>query len=526
MKISFKNPIFTRKENAITLVSIILLINFSLRIFILNKTELFRFGDYSAYLGGVENLTKGESLYLLNGNFLFAISYLGYYAEKVFESLEFFFVFNCIIATLTSFLLYYLVVKVTGSTFAGIITIIIHTFYTEFMVFSSVFYTPVLMIFLLSLFLLFVYLYLDSATRMKRYLYLGLSTFVFLLTFFFKPELKYLPCFLLLTGLFFMKRNRPFFKKMLLLSFLLFAFSFLLQHSNLITHPKGNVISNSFVFFGHTDYGGDGGEGSFVYPANKARYDAALAEYFKVNNITSPTLSDYNSFQNNEIKNFIIHHPLNWINLQFTKFFRTFGVVPESTSFKILYTGLFKGNLWFTSIIVVAPVALIILLFIALFSSSSIKQLFNFSTFQPLNSVLHPRSNNQHLEVQQKSLEQIDLGSCRAPRTPNPAPHTNNKKHFLYIYCLLFFYYLIATIFYGQYQERYRLPLMVVFIIPALGYFIANFDRDKLLNRISLVVKGTIIILFLAVWTSQARKAISNKERLNNAIEKIGGRLE
>jgi hypothetical protein len=264
--------------------------------------------------------------------------------------------------------------------------------------------------------------------------------------------------------------------------------------SNIISHPDNNVISNSFVFFGHTDYGGDGGEGSFVYPENETRYNKALADWCRENKIVKPDVKDINKFQRGEIIKFVTGSPFAWIKLQFTKFFRTFGVVPESTSFLILYTGLLKEKLWLISIIVVAPVALTIILFILFFNLSAIRKLFNFSTIQHSNPSSH---------------------------TSNRKPHTDNNKHFLYVYCLLFLYYLIATVFFGQYQERYRMPMMVVFIIPILSYFIASFERKQFFNRISLSIKGVVIVLFMTIWVFQAKKAISNKERLKNAIESV-----
>jgi len=460
------------RSNSRIVVAGLLILNFIIRLVIYFNTTLFYFSDYSAYLRGIENIAKGGKQDLLIGNFLFTISYIGYFAKYILGNIHYFFILNCILATLTSFIIYYLTVKITGNRLAGIITIIIHTLYTEFMVFSSVFYTPVLMIFLLSLFLLFIYLYLNSVKISGRILYLFLAILVYLFTFFFKPELKYFPLFLILFSLFFIRSNRIFFFKVLSLSFLLLTSYYLLHTSGAISQPKGNTITNAFVFFGHTNYGGDGGEGSFVYPENKVRYEAALTEYCKTNNITPPTTIDYNAFQNQEIKKFITQHPVKWIELQFTKFFRTFGVVPETTSFKVLYSGLLNENLWLTSIVVVAPVALIILLFIVFFNFSAIKLLFN-------------------------------------------------RQHFLYIYCLLFFYYLIATVFYGQYQERYRLPLMVVFIIPALSYFISTFNKREFFNKTSMIIKGSVILLFLTVWVFQAKKAISNKQRLKNAIESV-----
>jgi hypothetical protein len=477
----------TIKANPLIIVSILLLINFIIRIFICSNTELFRFGDYAAYIEGVEKLVRGEPQYLLEGNFLFAISYIGFFAEKFLGSLDYFFVFNCFIASLTGFVFYYLIIIVTGMPLAGIIAVLIQTLYTEYMVFSSVFYTPVIMIFLLSLFLLLLFIYVNGR---KNYVLISSVVgmlILYLLSFFFKPELQYLPWFLIVFSLLYIKRNRKFFFRISGLAVIL-IFSFVIfSRSDVISHSPANVISNSFVFFGHTNYGGDGGEGSFVYPENKARYQAALTEYCRTNNIITPSMKDYNAFHRKEIFKFISRHPVKWIGLQFTKFFRTFGVVPETTSFKVLYTGLFKGTLWLTSIVVVVPVALIILLFILFFNLSALKQLFG-----------HPVTVH-----------------C----TLHTAIPSSDNRGFLYIYLLLFVYYVIAIIFFGQYQERYRMPLMVVFIIPALSYFIASFNKEQFLKRYSLIIKSVVVVLFLTIWVFQAKKGISNKQRLNKAIE-------
>jgi hypothetical protein len=170
-------------------------------------------------------------------------------------------------------------VKITGLRSAGIIALIILTVYTEFMVFSSVFYTPVLMIFLVSLIILLLWFYITSPEKITVVLSAAGLAVLFLLTFFFKPELKYLPWLLIVFSFCFVKSNRPYFTKTIALAFLLLTTYFLLNTSDLITRPAGHVYSNSFVFFGHTDYGGDGGEGSFVYDSNRERFEAAYSKY-------------------------------------------------------------------------------------------------------------------------------------------------------------------------------------------------------------------------------------------------------
>ncbi len=75
----------------------LLLLNFALRLFIYGHTTLFSFSDYKLYLAGVEKIHDGESIKILSGNFLFTISYIGYFAKYVLGSLNFFFVFNCLL---------------------------------------------------------------------------------------------------------------------------------------------------------------------------------------------------------------------------------------------------------------------------------------------------------------------------------------------------------------------------------------------------------------------------------------------
>ena len=61
--------------------------------------------------------------------------------------------------------------------------------------------------------------------------------------------------------------------------------------------------------------------------------------------------------------------------------------------------------------------------------------------------------------------------------------------------------------------------IMVVFIIPTLGFYIANFNKEQFLTRSTLIIKGTLIVMFVAIWTYQAKNVISDKQRLQNAIE-------
>lgn len=469
------------------LVVSVLLVNFVLRLVIYYNTELFSFSDYSTYLSAVDKISIDGKIPLLIGNFLYAISYIGYFAKHIMGNLDFFFIFNCIAGTATSLILFILVLKITGNRMAGLLTMILHTIYVEFMVFSSVFYTPVLVIFLLALFLLFIFEYYSVDGIGKRILYLGILSVIFTLSFFFKPVLKYLPWFLMIYSIFWIRRDRAFVKASLIFSLCLLSAGFLLKLSGAITHPERNVIANDFVFFGHTDYGGDGGEGSFIYPENRLRYEQALAEYKTRNNIVETDMKQLNQFHKQEIIKFVTGHPVQWIKLQFTKLFRTFGIVPEGTSFKVLYTGLLKGKLWLTAIIVVLPVAIILLLFILFFNLSSTKKLLSRYFTRPLSS----------------------------------SSGSSGHRYFLYVYLLLFIYYIIATTFFGHYQERYRIPIIVLFIIPVLSYFMVSYNRKEFLTKRSLLSRIFIVVMVLTIWGFQAAKAIGNRDRLEKAIELV-----
>jgi len=499
-------------------LTIILIINFALRIFIYFNTELFNFADYSSYFSGIDIIKFQKNLPLASGNFLFTISYIGYFSKYILCNIDYFFLLNCLLGTLASFILAVLLKEVTGSVISSLVMVFLHTIYTEFMVFSSVFYTPVLMIFLLAVFIYLVFKFYNSESLIKLIISGILLMIFFVISFFFKPELAFFPLFLLLISLISFRATRQFRILTFSLAISLITGFFVLNATGLLNRPEGSLIANDFIFFGHTDYGGDGGEGAFIYPENKIRYEEAWKKYCDKNILDEPTLKDRNRFQLLEIKKFITQHPLKWIGLQFTKFFRTFGVVPESTSFKVLYTGLFKGNLWLTSIVVVAPVALIIILFIMFFNYSALRQLFNSSTHYLAPSTHFVHRIRQPAEKVEHPVYQPKLQRRLAPGTQH---QVTNKSGFLYIYLLLFIYYIIATIFFGQYQERYRLPVMVVFIIPMFGYFIAAFEKKQFLNRLSLTIKSSVIVLFLIIWIFQAKKAISNTDRLQNAIELV-----
>jgi hypothetical protein len=463
---------------------LILIVNFILRIVIFYSTSLFSFSDYQAYLIAVEQINEGANVPLLGGNYLFTISYLGYFAKYVLGSIDYFFLFNCAVGTITTYLVSLLTIKMTGRVGAGLIAAAALTVYTEFMAFSSVFYSTVIMLFLLSCFMLLLFRFVKSVSFREEAIFLALLSIVYLSAFLFKPEMIFLP-FFLIAALIFVYKQKPLFRKTIVLIIGLSVCLFLIFISGIYDKQENEVIANDFIFFGHTDYGGNGGEGAFVYDENRLRYQEALGRYLEANQITSPDPGDINRFQAGEIKIYLLQHPVKWMGLQFKKFARTFGVVPETTSFKVLYTGLFKENLWLTSFFVVAPVAIILLLLIIFFK--------------------YRISNNECLNG--------ELYFGDTARRPN--------NGFFFFFLTILLYYIFISVFLGQYQERYRLPAVVVFLVPLLAYSVESFDKKQFLNKSSIAARMIVMIVFLAAWVFQAGKALADEDRLANAIELI-----
>jgi hypothetical protein len=459
---------------------ILFLLNFLLRYIVYLNTSIFAFSDYAVYYNAVGYIADGTHTWLKSGNLLYAISYIGYFFQTQLGSIVWFFVMNCAAGSAATLIMSFLTLRITGKASAALYTYAMLTGYTEFMTFSSVFYTPVLMLFLLSLIIFLFRRLFIPAKPLKTVSYVLLIAVLFVLTFLFKPELKFLPFFLIaIAGIFYGKFPREAGLTVVTGLFMLLA-SFVFAKSGIITKPVNDTASNSFVFFGHTDYGGDGGEGTFIYKENAERYDSAFREYCARNNITTPGKVDYNSFQSEEIKKFILRHPFKWVKIQVRKFFRTFGIMPESTSFKVLYSGLFSGKKILSAFLVTAPFLVIFTLFIILFSKEAIGRLWR----------------------------------------------ENRISHwFLIVYATFFLYYLIAVIFYGQYQERYRMPVMVMFTVPSVAYFITTFDQVRFLRRPDIYIRLFLLMLFISAWTVQVFEIRRHWDRYNSVILETGNRV-
>ena len=458
-------------KNAKWVLMTLLGVNFIIRLIIFYTTTLFYFTDFKCYLNVIELIKEGGTIPLVSGNSLSLNSYIGYFFKYVLGNIDYYFIFNCLLGTITSYIVYLICLKLTKNKLVGLLTVFLHCLYLEFMAFSSIFYTPIIMMFLLSLIILLLIHYFNAAGY-KKFLIIIALLFLVNGTFYFKGELSYLWILLILFGLIHFKK-RQILIGFVLLGILLTFSTRVLRHHHILPYKEGNISANDFRFFGHTLYGGDGGDGAFIYKENQKRYDKALAAYCERNNIKTPTRIDKNNFQREEIKKFITNHPLKWVNLQFYKFFRFFGVVPETNSYKVLVSGLLKGQRIITAIALVVPFALIILLLVITFNFHWIKKAI-------------------------KNPELILMG-------------------------FLVLYYIAGSVFYGQYQERYRMPLMVCLLIPYLSWSLVKFSFKKLMkNKVALYLKVGVVVLILGIWAFQTYNAlVVHKERYMGVIDKI-----
>jgi hypothetical protein len=461
------------KHSNIVLLGL-LIINFIIRLVIFFNTNLFRFSDWGGYLDAIERINAGEKVHLSPGMATYLNSYIGYFFKYVLGSFNLYFIFNCLIGTLTTFIIYKIMRHLKASKVSSLLAVVLLSFYTEFMCFSSIFYTPIIMVFLLSLTMLFTLKFINN----KKYslLYFVIIVIIISLSLFFKVELKYVYGVYFILGIICIKNNFKMALKLLLLAIIIFGTNNIIGKNTknpILTQPSRG-ISSFIVFQAHTWFGGDGGKMQIVYPEQQERYDKRFKEFCSENDIINPTHKDKVEFQDTYVKKFIVNHPFSWIHLQFHKFFWEYGVLPEANSFKILMTGLTKKHTILTAVIVVFPVILYIILFIISFD------------IRRLIYAIKKRPEIQFLGI-------------------------------------LFLYYIVATVFYFAYSERYRIPVMVCFWIPLLAFNLTNFKfKSFFQEKKELIVKLLILLLFIGNWSYEAYViGIKHKDRYFKTIEAV-----
>lgn len=455
-------------------VPLLLAFQFGIHLLIYFNTQTFAGVSESGTLfGTLDRILSGEQPKPLYGFYwYFTPAYIAAFFIRIFGSIDAYFVFQCMLATLTSFLVFVTVVKISGSKESGLISIILTTVYTEYLLLSSVFYNQVYENFFVVLLLLVIVNFTGRGIK-KIIIYGILAVAIALCSLMFRNTLLVVFFYFMIAGLYFLIRKRPETGAgFLVLSLILFILVFVVKPLDFFRegdHRPPHLIE----FWGHTPYGGNGGEVGFIYRENEELFNERLDEYLLENNINEATPSVVEEFKSHEVRRFITREPHKWIFLQVKKVLSTFGIMPQRDGLTMLMTG--KAHVGWVSaaVLLQAPFLLIMVLF----------------------------------------LLTVDIKITSITSLPG-------YKFLLYLMGL----YLISAIsVYSTWAERYRIVVMVAFIIPVIAINIENlkklFRRD---NRKEMIIRLSFVALMILIWGCQAYEAlVIHGERYIQALELI-----
>ena len=440
-------------------IAVFLLIHFLLNVLIYLNTNSFReISDSSAISDTFDLILAGHRPALLNGGYCFGPAYVAWLFVSFFGSLHAYFIFQCLLTTVTTYIVYRIVLQISENKLSGFMAISLLTIYTEYLLLSSVFYNQVYEIFFTAIMLWVTLLLFREKYLLRSLLYIFIICVVVVVSLIFRGTLSktYYYFFAAAIVCILTKHYREFFK-FLTTFIILYLVLVVWSPSDLVRESTG--VPSSPFFWGHTMYGGKGGENGFIYQKNEDLYNKRLKEYVAENKIDTIDINVITNFRNNEVSRFIREEPHKWVFLQIKKFFNTFGSVPQRDGLIMLMKGKLRMHWILSAALLQIPFILIIFLFILCMDYKT-------KTFLTLS----------------------------------------NYKFFVYI---LGFYLITATCFYIGTMERYRVVVLVLFLIPVIAI---NRKKLKTLflseNRKELFVRLFFICVFIAVWIYQAYVAL------------------
>jgi hypothetical protein len=451
--VKIKSKLLTHNYLVFILLSVHFLINIAIYF---NTKTFYEISDTGAIFDAYDSLLKGEKILPISGYFFLTPAFIAFFINGlVGGGLYYYFIFQIILSSVTAYVVYRIILYITKSEKQAIISIIIMILYTEYDLLGSVFYNHVYEIFFMSLFLLLIFIINDEIKIKNLIIYTVLILLCIYLSLFFRRTLIFIFItfiFLLLLNI----KNKNNFLKFSLLTVLSFLITF---GFNPYKMYNSNYVDNSeTLFWGHTLYGGHGGEASFLYPENENRYNERLREFLTNNNIDSITPDVIKRFQISEVTKFIKNEPHKWIFLQIRKVIYTFGSVPQRDGLLMLYNGKIKMPWLLSAMILQLPYSIIFLLF----------------------------------------LLSMDLNFKNIIQDP--------YKRILYFIGI---YLIFGICIFSAYQEKYRPVIFICFFIPIIAInfnkLIEIFNKE---NRRELFIKIIIILLILSAWIYQAYEAL------------------
>jgi hypothetical protein len=422
----------------------------------LNTNTFREISESGAVFTAYNSLLNGEKVLPFQAYYFLSPAYVAFFIRYIFGGgISYFFVFQCLLSTATVYIVYRIILYISKSDKSAFIAALLTVIYTEHTLLASVFYNQLFDIFFVSLFLLLLFHFENEIKAKKISVYIVLLLLVIYVSMFFRKSLMFIYLIFIVLMIFNIKD-----KKYLLKFSILTVTSFIILFAfNPYKMFNSYYIDNTeTLFWGHTLYGGLGGEAAFLFPENVERYNKRLKEFSERNHLDTITRESLNNFEFEEIKTFVKSEPHKWALLQLRKIVYTFGAVPERDGLLMLYKGKIHMH-WIVAVLLLQlPYSLILILFLLC----------------------------------------IDLNFMEIIH--------NRYKRIFYSFGL----YLLAGIcFFGPYQERYRPVIFVCFFIPIIAM---NFKGIKSLferkNRRELIVKIIFVLIVLSIWIYQAYEAL------------------
>ena len=448
-------------------------INLIIKLLIFYNTTSFQVSEAGSNYSFLNAIESGKNPGLFYESYRSILAYIGYFFKKTTGTLDAFFWFHALIATISVYVLYRICIRLTSKRTSALFAVLLATILMDYHLLTPVFYYQIFEIFFLLLVVYLGLVLIEGNNLMGSAAVLFIPAIIYF-SMFFRGTLRYFQILLIGLSLFLIwkKRYRPA-GGLAAVAIITIGLFYLLPLDNY--REKGSPTVNDFQFFGHTMYGGDGGEGAFIYKENEIRYQHRLKEFMAVRQYETLTVQVRNEFQNREIKEFIIQTPLKWFYLQVRKVALTFGIVPIRDSLEILATGKMSMKWYLGAFIIQIPYAMIIVAFVAL-------------------TVLFFRIS--------------DLADARI----------------LFIFLVLF-YLIAATCLYGHYQERYRHVVILAGMIPFMSvYFGRLFDRHAR-TALSSKRKAFLVFIFIVLilhWGYQAYSVLEvHRDRYVKALEQF-----
>lgn len=466
-----ENSLRRNKETGYRLILFLFLgFNLIFKLLLFYNTNSFYVSEAKSNYNFLQAIEKGIHPELFEGGYRSILAYIGFFFKSATGTLDAFFWFQALLSTLSVYILYLICLRITNEKSSALFAVLLATLSMDYHLLTPVFYYQVFEIFF-ALIVVYIVQLMIAGKKLIKSAAVFLVPVLIYLSLFFRGTLAYFSWLLIAMSLYLVLRKEYWaFARLAAAAMITMILFSMLPQGN---YKNKNIASvNDFKFFGHTLYGGDGGEGTFIYKENEIRYKKRLAEFMKEHHYDSLTVQVRNEFQSKEIKEFISKTPHKWLWLQIRKVAYTFGIVPIRDSLELLTSGKLPLKWYLSAFIIQVPYVFILLIFVILlvlfFSAADLK---------------------------------------------------NEKLLFMF---LLLLYLIASTCLYGHYQERYRQVVIIAGMLPLAAFYFSKFlgrSSQKPIQRRRYILLILILVIIFSHWGYQAYDVlVINKDRYVKAV--------